>query len=109
LEDAVVVDKAGRGFEEMEKDAVGLAAEEHEVEDLDEGWEPHRAGLFVFFKIVRSRVEDVCDTRSRYVLLYTLHTCEEDDISGMSHIGGIELSTSTPRELTKPRLCASGM
>jgi hypothetical protein len=39
----------------VEEDAVGLAAEEHEVEDLDERWKPHGAGLVVFFKTVRSK------------------------------------------------------
>lgn len=52
MEDTVVVDQAGGGFEEVEEDAVGLAAEEHEVEDLDEGWEPHCAGLLGVFSFL---------------------------------------------------------
>ena len=111
MEDAVIVDEAGRGFEEVEEDGVGLAAEEHEVEDLDKGWEPHCAGYWSDFVLGNGKtvVGEVRSSKRSLILL----TCDDGDIRGysmlgMSQIGGTGSSPVNPttrrtRKLTMPR------
>ena len=115
MEDTIVIDEAGRGFEEVEEDAVGLAAEEHEVEDLDERWEPHCAGLlFDDSETMRSRMKEDCE-ESLCLVLYS-YACDDGDIRGyipgMSQIDAAGSPTSTPcgdRKHSMPRSQTMGM